>query len=73
MPFDKSSWGTPEDQHQKKFAKAANGETAGSYLPDGRWNLGGWWTYPSPDAKGVSKDTSLKTAPGPRHGEKMVD
>lgn len=27
------------------FALAANGETAGSYTGDGRWNRGGWATY----------------------------
>jgi hypothetical protein len=32
------------------FAKAANGKTASSYHPDGRWNIGGWTTYPSADA-----------------------
>jgi hypothetical protein len=68
VPFDKSSWGTPEELHQRKFAKAANGETCGSYLPDGRWNLGGWWTYPSKEAKALSSNPGLRTAPGPRNG-----
>lgn len=45
MPFDKSVWGTPSELQQRVFSKAANGETAGSYYADGRWNLGGWTTY----------------------------
>lgn len=28
------------------FTLPANGETAGSYTTDGRWNRGGWATYP---------------------------
>jgi hypothetical protein len=28
------------------FTLSANGETAGSYTTDGRWNRGGWATYP---------------------------
>ncbi len=28
------------------FTLPANGQTAGSYTPDGRWNRGGWGTYP---------------------------
>jgi hypothetical protein len=28
------------------FTLPANGETAGSYFTDGRWNRGGWATYP---------------------------
>lgn len=28
------------------FALPANGQTAGSYTGDGRWNRGGWATYP---------------------------
>ncbi len=31
------------------FNNAANGATAGSYLTDGRFNIGGWSTYPSAD------------------------
>lgn len=27
------------------FTLPANGETAGSYTTDGRWNPGGWATY----------------------------
>ena len=58
MPFDKSAWGTPSEVHSRTFSKAANSETAGSYLPDGRYNLGGWWTYPSADARAISGSTS---------------
>jgi hypothetical protein len=36
------------------FTKPANGQTAGSYLTDGRWNLGGWATYPSDDELAIS-------------------
>ncbi|MEO7038483.1 MAG: hypothetical protein ABI186_00460 [Candidatus Elarobacter sp.] len=32
------------------FTKPANGTTAGSYFVDGRYNIGGWSTYPSADA-----------------------
>jgi hypothetical protein len=28
------------------FTLSANGQTAGSYTTDGRWNRGGWATYP---------------------------
>jgi len=28
------------------YTLPANGESAGSYTTDGRWNLGGWGTYP---------------------------
>ncbi len=28
------------------FTLSANGQTAGSYTTDGRWNVGGWATYP---------------------------
>lgn len=28
------------------FTLSANGATAGSYTTDGRWNRGGWATYP---------------------------
>lgn len=31
---------------QDVFTLAANGQTAGSYTTDGRWNRGGWATYP---------------------------
>lgn len=36
------------------FTQAANGATAGSYFTDGRWNLGGWSTYPSADELAIS-------------------
>ena len=29
------------------FTKAANGATASSYTTDGRYNIGGWSTYPT--------------------------
>ncbi len=46
MPSDK-----PESAPKSEvFPQAANGATAGSYFRDGRYNLGGWSTYPSPDA-----------------------
>ena len=44
MPSDKSA------QQADVYTKAANGKTAGSYFADGRFNIGGWSTYPSPDA-----------------------
>lgn len=44
MPSDNSP------QQVDKFTKSANGKTAGSYFTDGRWNIGGWSTYPSADA-----------------------
>jgi hypothetical protein len=28
------------------YTLSANGQTAGSYTNDGRWNIGGWATYP---------------------------
>lgn len=65
MPFDKSVWGTPAELQQKVFSKAANGATASSYYPDGKFNLGGWSTYKpqgsdarNDDAPGTSADTS---------------
>ncbi len=36
------------------FTQSANGTTAGSYLIDGRYNIGGWSTYPSAEAKAAS-------------------
>jgi hypothetical protein len=39
---------------QDPFTKSANGKTAGSYLTDGRYNLGGWSTYPSADELAIS-------------------
>ncbi len=44
------------------FKKAANGQTAGSYDTGGRWNIGGWSTYPSADELAISprrRDASL--------------
>ena len=46
VPFDKSVWGTPGELHQRLYSRAANGETCTSYYPDGRYNIGGWSTYP---------------------------
>ncbi len=43
MPSDKPA------SSQDIYTKAANGKTAGSYSTDGRWNRGGWSTYPSAD------------------------
>lgn len=45
MPAD-----NPPVSHPNVFAQAANGDTAGSYYADGRYNIGGWSTYPSADA-----------------------
>ncbi|MBV9441002.1 MAG: hypothetical protein JOZ24_13535 [Candidatus Eremiobacteraeota bacterium] len=36
------------------FTRSANGKTASSYTTDGRWNIGGWSTYPSRDAIAIS-------------------
>jgi hypothetical protein len=36
------------------FTQSANGKTAGSYHTDGRWNLGGWSTYPSADELAIN-------------------
>ena len=49
VPFDKSLSGVDI------YTKPANGKTAGSYTTDGRWNLGGWSTYPSADELAISK------------------
>ena len=49
MPSDK-----PVASGQDVFTKPANGKTAGSYLTDGRYNLGGWSTYPSADELAIS-------------------
>jgi hypothetical protein len=49
VPSDK-----PVSSDQDVFTKPANGKTAGSYLTDGRWNLGGWSTYPSADELAIS-------------------
>ncbi len=45
MPSDKPTPPKPD-----LYPKAANGTTAGSYFRDGRYNIGGWATYPSADA-----------------------
>jgi hypothetical protein len=42
VPSDK-----PTPPKSNVFTKPANGATAGSYQGDGRWNIGGWSTYPS--------------------------
>ena len=47
MPSDKPSG-------QDVYTKPANGKTAGSYTTDGRWNIGGWSTYPSADELAIS-------------------
>jgi hypothetical protein len=38
----------------EKFNQPANAKTAGSYGGDGKWNLGGWSTYPSKDELAIS-------------------
>ncbi len=43
------------------FTQAANGQTAGSYLTDGQWNVGGWSTYPSADAVALSSERRMPT------------
>jgi hypothetical protein len=43
-----------ENPGQDVFTKPANGKTAGSYTTDGRWNIGGWSTYPSADELAIS-------------------
>lgn len=48
MPSDKP---VPTDD---VYTKPANGETAGSYFTDGRWNRGGWATYPSADERALN-------------------
>jgi hypothetical protein len=46
------------------FTKAANGATASSYFVDGRWNIGGWSTYPSADELALSgKSAPATTGP----------
>jgi hypothetical protein len=48
----------PSDEHapvSNVFTKAANGQTAGSYTGDGRWNIGGWSTYPLTGARAADK------------------
>lgn len=48
------------------FTRPANGKTAGSYFTDGRWNLGGWSTYPSADELAISKPRASATLPDPK-------
>ena len=57
MPADKPA------SESNIFAKAANGATASSYFADGRWNIGGWSTYPSADALAASRATTTATPP----------
>ena len=47
------------------FTKAANGDTASSYYADGRWNIGGWSTYPSADELALNAATPSTKAPIP--------
>ena len=65
MPVDKPGSET------NIFAKAANGATASSYHADGRWNIGGWTTYPSADA--LAADTAARPAASPPRGEPRHD
>jgi len=44
------------------FTKAANGTTASSYFVDGRWNIGGWATYPSADELALNSGAKPPTA-----------
>jgi hypothetical protein len=37
------------------YTQSANGKTAGSYTTDGRWNRGGWSTYPTADARRTAR------------------
>lgn len=43
------------------FTKAANGPTASSYYADGRWNIGGWSTYPSADELALNAQSGTST------------
>ena len=58
MPTDKPALCTD-------FTKAANGPTASSYYADGRWNIGGWATYPSADELALNASSPPTTAPNP--------
>jgi hypothetical protein len=40
--------------HPDPYTRSANGKTASSYTTDGRWNIGGWSTYPSADELAIS-------------------
>lgn len=46
------------------YTKSANGKTAGSYTTDGRWNRGGWATYPTADARRTAQ--IIQQPAGPR-------
>jgi hypothetical protein len=46
------------------FTQSANGKTAGSYTTDGRWNRGGWATYPTADARRTAQ--IIQQPAGPR-------
>ena len=46
------------------YSKPANGETAGSYLIDGTWNIGGWATYPSADELALNAAAQSATTSG---------
>lgn len=58
MPADKPA------SDSNIFAKAANGEFASSYYADGRWNIGGWSSYPSADAL-AARSTTPPPPPAP--------
>ena len=47
------------------FTKAANGPTASSYFADGRWNIGGWATYPSADELAINAASPSPATPSP--------
>lgn len=66
MPFDKSVWGTPGELHQRIYARAANGDTCMSYFADGRYNLGGWATYPMTTGPNAEKDAAGRFPKGLR-------
>jgi hypothetical protein len=54
------------------FTRAANGEGAGSYYTDGRWNRGGWATYPSTDELAISGATEVTTVE-PAEGIRILE
>ena len=49
------------------YVLPANGETAGDYTAQGRWNIGGWATYPVThplrDEPAVGAEQSLPRIP----------
>jgi hypothetical protein len=60
-PHDRSTI-VPSDKPQPDiFTQPANGETAGSYFTDGRWNRGGWSTYPSADELAINAEARPST------------